>query len=196
MRYILVLITQLIVAVPSFAADMFPLNGDHVAELFVMGMPKESEEIGQRMQRALATDPEWLKSYLEEKRPKPGEVIPYHEKFGISKEEYGRFVQSIGKLSLNRLGNVMVRVKKVGAKVVISIEGAALPVNVFEFSADGELMTCALGSTADHHEIDQSDASAPTGKWRGRQWSLQQGEADVSRKGTKGQPSNFAFARV
>jgi hypothetical protein len=181
MRYILTLIGLFaLTAIPLVAADIFPPIGSHSADLLVLGMPKEAEEIGRRLQQALAADPTWLKSYLAGQNLKPGDILPYNVKFGITKDEYALFVRSMDKMTLNKVGEVIVHVKKLDNKEVISIEGVTLPVNTFEFSADGETMTCALGHTTEQTTIDQSDATSPTGKWHGTQWALQQGEPNTN----------------
>ena len=183
MRYIpALLIWSALIASSSLAVEIFPPVGDHAAELMVISGPKEAEEIMKRMKKALAADPAWLKSYFEEKKPKPGESLPYHEKFGISKKEYDLVVQSIGKLTLNKVADVIVRVKKTENKVFVSIEGADLLVNAFEFGVDGKSMTCAKGSTMERAEINQTNAAAPTGKWSGTKWVLEQGILDPSSK--------------
>ena len=167
-----------VVAVTSRAAEIFPDAGKYSADLLELAAPAEMREIGLRMHRALAADPTWLKSYLEENHLKPGEALPYHEKFGITQEEYNRFLASVGKLTLQKVKDVTVRVSKAEDKVTITLEGIDLPMRVFEFSPDGEAMTCTLGSTTDHVDIDQENADAPTGKWHGTQWEVRKGDPE------------------
>ncbi len=165
-------------AATVIAADSFPNAGDHAAEMFVAGLPREAEAIAAKMQKALA-DPQWIQTYLKEKDPKPGEILPYSEKFGITKEEYDLFIRSTKNMTLNKVADVIVRVVRVKDKVTISINDPALPVKEFEFTPAGEKLTCSLGSTTQRTEINQTNADAPTGKWKGLQWTLEQGTPAV-----------------
>jgi hypothetical protein len=168
-----------LVAAPVIAADFFPSAGDHAAEMYVLGMPKEAEAVAAKMQKALAADPQWIQTYLKEKNPKPGEILPYNEKFGITKEEYDLFIRATKSMTLNKVADVVVNVAKSKDKVTILINVPTLPVRQFEFTPAGEEMSCSLGSAKQHTEINQTNADAPTGKWNGFQWTLEQGTPAV-----------------
>jgi hypothetical protein len=162
------------------AETMFPKSGVHEAGVFVIGASQEAEAVAAKIQRALADDPKWIQQYLEEKRPAPGEMPPYHPKMGVTKKEYDLFVSSIGKMFLRRVGDARVRVERTENQVRVAVEGVAWPISEFMFTLDGRSMSCSLGKSTESKQINQSDASSPTGRWSGTQWSFQKGAPDIS----------------
>lgn len=166
---------------PLTAAEPLPPAGEYRADILEMAMPPEPQAVGLRMEAAMARDPEWLEGYLaEHKDLKPGEILPYHEKMGITKLEYQLFLDSKDKVSLQKTGEAMVIVKEgADGSVGISIKGAQLPVNVFSFSVVGKEMMCKFGATKKQVKIDQEDAKSPMGQWRGTQWVIEEGNPSV-----------------
>lgn len=163
------------------AAEPLPPAGEYRAEMLEMAMPPEAEAVEARMKAAMARRPEWLEKHLaEHKDLKPGEPLPYHEKMGITKQEYQLFLDSEDKLMVRKIGEVTVIVKEAtDGAVGISIKGAQLPVNVFSFSKDGKEMMCKFGSTKKREKIDQKDPHAAMGKWIGTQWLIEEGELNL-----------------
>ena len=184
MRTLIILLAVLLLGVGSVVArEPFPPVGDHKADLLVLGMPKTADDIARRLTATLAADPAWLKSYLAEKALKPGEPLPYHERFGITKEEYQILLKAMDKMEMIKVGEVMAKVQATGGKIVIKIEGTSMPTDTFEFTDDGKSMKCSFGTTAIRTEIDQTEPTSPTGPWKGTQWTLEQGTPDLT--GTK-----------
>lgn len=140
--------------------------------------------IGKKLQQSLAANPGWFESYMKETAPKPGQPLPYHQKMGITKEEYATFLEANKSMGLKKLSDAVVRFEQAQGKVTMHIEGVTLPADTFEFSADGQSMKCSLGSTGAPQTIDQTNESAPTGAWKGIQWSISEGVAMPSLTGT------------
>lgn len=163
------------------AAEPLPPAGEYRADVLEMAMPPEPQAIGLRMQAAMARDAEWFEGYVaQHKDLKPGDILPYHEKMGITKLEYQLFLDSKDKISLRKTGEAMVIVKEgADGAVGISIKGAQLPVNVFSFSVDGKEMMCKFGATKKQEKIDQQDAKSPMGQWKGTQWVIEEGNPSV-----------------
>jgi hypothetical protein len=179
-------ITSIVVTASSLcAADIaFPPAGQHKADLLTVGMTAEAEGIGRKLQQSLAADPAWLESYLKESSPKPGEPLPYHQKMGITKDEYAAFLGAAKGMGLRKLSDAIVKIEQAQGKVTIHIEGVALPSDTFEFSSDGETMKCSLGTSGGPEVIDQKNESGPTGAWTGSQWIVAQGSSTPSLTGT------------
>ncbi|OYW31179.1 MAG: hypothetical protein B7Z47_01845 [Chthoniobacter sp. 12-60-6] len=121
---------------------------------------------------------------MKENAPKPGQPLPYHEKMGITKDEYATFIEATRHMGLRKLSDAVVRFEQAQGKVTMHIEGVTLPANTFEFSADGQSMKCSLGSAGAPETIDQTNESAPTGAWRGSQWIVSEGVSTTSLTGT------------
>jgi hypothetical protein len=170
----------------ALAADPIPPKGTHKAEVFLLGSSAEVEAAAAKMKAALAKKSAWLQKYLKEKNPKPGEILPYHENFGVTEAEYKLIVESKKTLTLKKIGSAPIQVEDAGEgklKITLGpVEGLplALPVTEFTLSKDRSEMSCKFGSDAKAEEINQTDAKAPTGKWSGKQWSIEKGNADTA----------------
>ena len=184
MRLILAILSIVITASSLIASEAsFPPVGQHKVDLLTVGMTKEAEDIGRKLQQSLAADPAWLESYLKETAPKPGEPLPYHQKMGITKDEYARFLEAAKGMGLRKVSDAVVRFEQAEGKLTMHIEGVELPSKTFEFSSDGQTMTCSLGRSGAPEAIDQKNESAPTGAWIGRQWIVSEGSSTPSLTG-------------
>jgi hypothetical protein len=186
MRLIHAIISIVITASCLIAAeDSFPPVGQHKVDLLTVGMTKEAEAIGRKLQQSLAADPAWLESYMKETAPKPGEPLPYHQKMGITKDEYATFLEAAKTMGLRKLSDAFITFDKAQGKLTMHIEGVALPSDTFVFSQDGQTMKCSLGSAGEPKAIDQKNEAAPAGAWTGRQWTVSEGSSTPSLTGTE-----------
>jgi hypothetical protein len=87
-------------------------NGYIEMELFTIVASGEAEALGKRLADASERDPEWFQNYLLEhinERP-----LPYHEKFGLTKQEYFHFFELYEKsrrFAVVRMGRISVSSK-------------------------------------------------------------------------------------
>jgi hypothetical protein len=165
----------------------FPPAGRHKVDLLTTGSTPapEAEALGKKFHEALAADPAWLQSYLKELDLAPGELLPYHEKMGVTKEEYATLMEAVRNMALTKVSDAAVRFSQAKGQVVLHIEGVALPAEAFVFSADGQTMNCALGRSAARTTIDQKDESSPTGAWKGSQWVITKGKPEQALTSTE-----------
>lgn len=117
-------------------------NGYIEMEMYTVSASREAEALGGRMNEAIQRDPDWFQEYLRkhaDERP-----LPYHEKFGLTKQEYFRFFEIFektrrfvavrkgritvtskgngrfrldGARSIPWLGNIVIDLKKLAAEI-------------------------------------------------------------------------------
>jgi hypothetical protein len=163
----------------------FPPAGRHKVDLLTVGSTPEAEALGSKFQQALAADPAWFQSYLKELALEPGELLPYHEKMGVTEEEYATLMEAADNMALTKVSDAGVRFSQAKGQTVLHLEGVALPADTFVFSADGQTMNCALGRSAARTAIDQKNESAPAGAWQGSQWVVTKGNPEQALTGTE-----------
>ena len=61
-------------------------------EIVAVVPPEEIEKYIQKVDKVRVSDPEWFREYSE--KALPGIPLPYHEKLGLSKEEYEEYLSS------------------------------------------------------------------------------------------------------
>jgi len=187
MRRYRLLIAFLVIILAGFAAkfalapDPIPEPGDYKAEVLTLGGSKVLVDLSKRMSHAITVDPEWFKSYAKEHSGlKPGEELPYHENFGISKKDYDLMVIEMTKVKLIPVGTATVRVmQEEGGRLKFTFDGPRLPLNEFTLSQDLQELSCKFGKSTDVMPVDQKDPNKPLGKWKGKEWLLTSGKPDL-----------------
>jgi|SRR5688572_15357883 len=72
---------------PFLFVDSLLTKNTYVVEFLDFEFPKDVQDILLRVQKSMAEKKEWSEEYFS-KNYKPGEGLPYHENFGVTKEEY------------------------------------------------------------------------------------------------------------
>ena len=98
-------------------------------QVVVVEPPKEISEYVKKVEKAALADPEWFKTYS--KNARPGVPLPFHEKLGLTKEDYETYNRLWDERKLVPLkdGNVVVRLeqpKKGEWMIRVSGRGASL----------------------------------------------------------------------
>ena len=99
--------------------DLLPVGTVEMSILFVAADPK-IEEISLRMQASIAAKGYWISTYLQEHSDlKPGEILPYHENFGISEEEYKLFLSGMKDAGITEVRQLTLQIseEKIGFKI-------------------------------------------------------------------------------
>ena len=139
----------------------------------------ELEGLAKRMQTAVAANPEWFRTYVEDAGT---DELPYHKNFGITEEEYERF------LSLSKAGRTLRKVASVEISLSESADGTLtfktmptdFPLNMVSISASGDIAQIPYGSLRRGADINQRDANSPTGRWSGARWEHEEVSGPVT----------------
>ena len=102
---------------PYLFIDSLFTKENFTVEILDFEYPKDIQEIVLRFQNSMAEKKEWIEEYFS-KNYKPGEGLPYHENFGITKEEYHKIkdlqnappkviVKSTALIKVNRTSNIL-----------------------------------------------------------------------------------------
>lgn len=162
------------------AETHFPAAGSHAAVCYTVGGSERTEAIAQKMGEAIARNREWMDAYLKKLNLKPGELLPYHENLGISREDYEFFLSDFKKLHLIKFADVTVVIQPADKETKLFIQGINLPVAEYSFSTEDSRLSCGYGTTSETTDFDQTNPESPLGKWRGREWRIKEGEADLA----------------
>lgn len=147
----------------------FVLNGLRLTEKSVC-FPKDVQDILSRVQKAMAEKKEWSEEYFS-KYYKAGEGLPYHENFGVTKEEYQKIkdldktpltvvVKSSSTISPKRTNNIL---------TFSAEEENAKLFELLEIDLNNNLMIFNYDTISYHKEIN-APATTPFGEWNGYSW--------------------------
>lgn len=139
-------------------------------EIVVIIPPKEIEQYVAKVEAAAAKDPEWFSSYSKESSP--GVPLPYHEKLGLSKEEYADYIAQWAKREYRAMSRVVLQLKepKPGEWSISATAGAST-ISTLRYIAEKDVFESPNGTLARIEDIDAPEESI-LGKWVGREWKF------------------------
>lgn len=167
-------VTALLLALPlgvlAQGIEAFlPKSGVIRGTVMVPGAPPELSALSEKWQAAMTANAEWARAYVE--KAGPGE-LPYHKNFGMTEEEYKRM------LTLLKTGTTLQRGASIEIVVRRSTDGVLSfattpsdsPLNRVTISASGNVAQTPYGPLRRGSDINQRNASSPTGRWSGPRW--------------------------
>ena len=162
----------LILPLSAIATDLeryFPSSGVIKGDVMILAASPESEAISRKMQIAVAANPEWLLYYVEQAGPG---LLPYHENFGITEEEYEVIINlAEGGMTLQRVGSVEITIEQQEAGgITFHVDPNNFLLHRLSISADKQYAESSFGLMERGEDIKQLNASSPTGRWSGLKW--------------------------
>ena len=157
--------------------SLLPTSDPVIAKVMQLGMAREAQEIGEKFQTALGSQPEWALSFLA--KAVPGQPLPYHPNFRITEDQYKLFLAAAQNLTLIEVGRVALSTARQANGDLLLITNPPLaPVNGTTVPADGKAVITPLSALPLVSSIDNQDPKAPTGRWTGTQWKTEAGAAE------------------
>lgn len=149
--------------------DSLLVKDNYTAEFLDFEIPKDISDISMRFQKAVMEKKEWFASYS--RNYKEGTGLPYHENFGITKEEYQKIInldkaslpiviRSTAPLKTDRNANVFTF--KVSDNTLKFLES-------MKIDFKNEVLVFLNDTIPFKGEIN-APASTPFGEWHGYSW--------------------------
>jgi len=166
--------------------------GSFEAAVLLPAVPQRVAELQRRFQAAMASDPDWWREF---RRSAPlGEPLPYHEKSGMSPEEYDEFLTGLKEMDLMLAAIVRLTIARESGRA-FRFSSKDLPeLDGIVLDLDANTVTSRLGVASKVTEIHR-DADFRPGAWDGLQWKLEEGEFDASMDKMTGVIFKFAVGR-
>ncbi|MBE1555940.1 hypothetical protein [Sporosarcina limicola] len=143
-------------------------EGTYQADIMTIGLPADMSDkmnqISETIEESLAENQEWYLEALE--GLEDGEVLPYDEKLGVTKEEYTLILQANNYFELGKIGNCEIEIQKEDKTLIINNPDSTI-LKKLTISGDGNTITTDSGELMYKEEILASDAQAVTGRWNG-----------------------------
>lgn len=149
--------------------------------------------IGFVMQQALASQKQWLLDYEQEHEARS--ALPYHENFGVSEEEYDRYIASMqtGESALRADAEVSFAVAHSGEKSKLKTGEALATVNNLEFDWAVDTVRTPWGDLLGSEVLQFEGDATPLAPFVGRRWELRTGDINAALKTESG---NAKLVRV
>ena len=158
-------------------------------EVVVVIPPREISKYVAMVEEAAEKDPEWFRTYSAE--TKPGLPLPFHEKLGLSKEEYTKYRAMWAKREMKAVpnGGVVIRLEQQKGEWMVRVSGEGSPISLLRYLEKTDEMRSPNGIMSRLEDVD-ADKESILGAWKGHEWKFQE-ETALGR--TK---ENFAIGKL
>jgi hypothetical protein len=137
--------------------------------------PKRFLELTGKLQVAIATNRDWWIDAV--KRAKPGEPLPYDERLGMTKSEYGEYLSLAEKTTMEKIGSVVIQVET-NANSYKFDGGSALPdLTGLEINLS-KLTVVTPFAVLTNPSPEASSGGPGLGAFSGYQWYFEGGDTD------------------
>lgn len=163
-------------------------KGDVVSgEVGVVMPPEGINKYITSVRDSAKADPAWHKEYA--KKAQPGVPLPWHEKLGLTKEEYADYLKLWGEREFQVIHQVTLTLEEAKAdEWMIRVSGVGMPVTLLRFDKKSGSFRSPNGEL---QRIKDVDAAAETilGAWKGQEWKYESVTDFISTK------ENFALGK-
>lgn len=144
----------------------------------VVNPPLEIEPYIGKIQSAATANPKWFREYS--KNATPGVPLPYHEKLGITQEEYKQYRALWDKRTFEAIQPVALRLEKASdGNWMIRATGEGFPISSLRYNLSSKQLTSPNGELKKMSDLI-GDKDSTLGAWKGEKWSLES-ETSISK---------------
>jgi len=173
--YVMALLTVCLAKV-AFASDIprklsiLPVGEDLRGEVIVVAPPQEIQVYIRKVEEAAQKDPDFFSQHV--KTVPTGTPLPYHEKLGLSQEEYQVYMELWKQREYKVLEDVSIHLDETKeGQWVIRVSGRGAPISLMSY--DGESFYSPNGKLLAIEDIKAPEHSI-LGAWSGHEWRYQE----------------------
>jgi hypothetical protein len=125
------------------------------------------EDYGKRIRAAREKNQDWLREYARTNQQPGFAPLPYHENFGVTKQEYEHFSQPMNQYRIAKRNDIKIRRGSRDGRIQLDFEGEDLLLTQLVLNpADGAVKT-PLDELPKGYFLDLETATLPPGRYRG-----------------------------
>ncbi|MGB0991063.1 MAG: hypothetical protein ACPG32_01170 [Akkermansiaceae bacterium] len=142
--------------------------------------PKEINKYIIKVQEAAKKDPEWHKEYA--KKAKPGIPLPWHDKLGLTKEDYADYLKLWDQREFKAVQKVILHLEEPkDGQWMIRVSGVGMPVSLLRYDPKADNFKSPNGELKRIEDIDAEERSI-LGAWKGHEWRYEKETDFISTK--------------
>lgn len=154
-------------------------------------VPPRLQALLPRFQAAMQKNRAWAQSYARE-NARPGEPLPFHPNFGLSREEYAEMLRLMGQMKMGKTAEATVSVTAKDNRFTFN-GGKSLPeLTGIVVDLERNRVETPLGTTTASRPVRPGPEQKGTGAWSGVLW----GRADQGAARGEGTLLNFGLGRL
>lgn len=133
--------------------------------------PEEINKYITKVQAAAKNDPEWHVEYA--KKAQPGVPLPWHEKLGLTKEEYEEYLKLWDERKFKAVHQVTLRLEESNPNEwMVRVSGVGMPISLLRFNAESGNFKSPNGELQRIADVD-ADEKTILGAWKGQEWKYE-----------------------
>lgn len=165
---------------PAFAAEEIPEIFRGVfrkdtpirAQIGMVLPPREIDKYVAKVEANARKDKEWFREYSS--KAKPGVPLPYHERLGLTREEYDAYLELWNQREFKPSEEVMLLLRQgSGDSWALTATGKASTLSTLRYHPENDAFRSPNGTLQRIADID-ADPSSILGKWSGREWKFEE----------------------
>jgi hypothetical protein len=142
------------------------------AEIVVVLPPAEIEKYITKVEQSAQKDPQWFAEYSQ--KAKPGVPLPYHEKIGLTPQEYEEYLAHWAKREIKAAESVKLMLRKGSdGRWSIAATGPAGVISSLRFSEKEDQWKSPNGTLSRLPDIE-ADPQSILGAWNGKEWRFEE----------------------
>lgn len=157
---------------PAVFADYLKPGVAVKGEIVVIVPPDEIQKYIDKVDEVRKKDPEWFQEYS--KKAKPGVPLPFHEKLGLSKDEYKEYLKLWDQRKMEPVprGELIVRLEEADGRWRIRATGEASDLTTMFYDPKADTFTTTSGTLKRIEDIN-ADKQSILGAWTGKEWKME-----------------------
>lgn len=152
--------------------DSVFIKGEFLYEVNQLQFPADIQNITLKFKKATEENREWFQEYYN-KYYKPGEGLPYNEKFGVTEEEYNK-IKNLQKVppKLLPISLQKISVKRKDGKLNFEGEGEFKIFDLIEIDLVSKTVKFDE-EIIPYSSVINASSTTPFGSWHGYSWSVE-----------------------
>lgn len=157
---------------PKVLSELFTPGSVVRGEIVLVVPPPELDKYVAKVEEAAHKDPEWFREHS--KNAKPGVPLPYHEKLGLTKEEYDEYLKLWAKREFKPVEPVGLQLRSGSDdKWSIAVSGSAQSISMLRYDPKEDVFRSPNGTLKRLEEVN-ADANSTLGAWTGHEWKFEE----------------------
>lgn len=165
---------------PKLLAAYLTKDKAVTGEVGLVVPPKEINKYIAKVQAAAKKDKAWHTEYA--KKAKPGIPLPWHEKLGLTKEEYAEYLKLWDQRKFKAVQQVVIRLEEPKPEEwMIRVSGVGMSISLLRYNPKTGSFKSPNGELKRIEDID-AEASSILGAWKGQEWRYENNTEFISTK--------------
>lgn len=168
--FFLTLLSNTALGEPSKLLSYFEIDAPTRGNIVTVQPPEGIQPYLDKVQEAASKDPVWFAQYSQQSAP--GMPLPFHEKLGLTQEEYDEYLEIWAQRDFVSRQPVSLLLEEDDGKYTLRVSGQGWPLSLLSYDPVTDTWQSTNGKLKAIADID-APAESILGAWSGHEWRLE-----------------------